>query len=877
MGALSTSVKPARTKCRGWLILVLMVGALSATGPTVAAVAAPTNLLSTGASAQDDVTSIAACKVAKVLRDAAGAILDPDDPTTWPAAKRLYEQVIANGSPRARACAAVQLAQLLQREKEHADAEAKDATASSSWEQKLQKSWAAWNKAHRDPLKDIVPTAAGLAFLLLLLARLVTGALVRPDYESPREWVRRMWWTTGLVLITLSAVSLPLALSVDVKDGARWPMIVLVATALLVAALLVPRRERRWGRPESVVTVAGIAAMVLATPTADLRKMLPGADLPDADLVLIAGAWAGVVGVVLMAVARGLALAIEVQVRGASGSDNTSHARMLVARLQELGSESPRDIRMLSATDVTSLPEDALTAVPNGAWATALFNVLKVLRPAAPWRVTVTQPDASTMVMDITRNRVAVEKTSLVVGVAEIPAAPPPKKANTETGSDTKDTASASTLDELLTIAAARTLLALAGPHRNLRVGLCGADSWQALGFHAISRRAGVSADRKSELLHAAIDASPNYLVPRMAVVNLMDDRTPDGRLLWAKAIDRLWTHFEGSLEPQGSLDAVADGYEAAQLRMLYNRAVAWMNVRTDRAVAKAQPLQVQQAWRRSAKAAIGLHHRLESLREHPVPGLEALREDSRRPATFLILDLAKHPAAADSALKRKIAALAGELAPNDVIPEPQTRNDYYARACYYASLHGDEDKWALALLDLEVAATASRFAEWAPHDPSLVVFTGRNELDERADDKVVEKFKELVAASPPASFLDLPMFQPHAAALKGYGLTDIDHLRSVPLDDLAAALKVHPSVAERWISAAQLTRWLAARGETDDSVRLQLLGLLLGLKVGSPSDLKVKMRGNAAAREKFYREMVKSAADMRIVPTRGQTIERWQ
>lgn len=876
MGALGTSVKPWRIRRHGWLVLALTVVALSATVPT-AAVAAPTSLSGTRTSAHYDVTSIAACKVAKVLRDAAGAILDPDDPTAWPAAERLYEQVIANGRPKARACAAVKLAQLLQREKEHADAEAKDAIASSSWEQKLQKSWAAWNKAHRDPLKDIVPTAAGLAFLLLLLARLETGALVRPDHESPKEWVRRTWWATGLALIALSAVTLPLALSVDVKDGRRWPVIVLVATALLVAALRVPRRGRRWRRPESVVAVAGVATTVLAIPTADIRKMFIGADVPDIDLVLIVGAWAGVVGVVLMVVARGLALAIEVQVRGASGSDNTSHARMLVARLQELGSESPRDIRMLSATDVTSLPEDALTAVPNGPWATALFNLLKVLRPAAPWRVTVTQPDASTTVMDITRNRVAVEKTSLVVSGTEIPAAAPTKKADTATGSDTKDTASANTLDELLTIAAARTLLVLAGPHRNLGVGLCGADRWQALGFHAISRRTGVTTDRKAELLHAAIDASPNYLVPRMAVVNLMEDRTPGGRLLWAEAIDRLWTHFEGSLGPQGSLDAVAAGYEAAQLRMLYNRAVAWMNVRTDRAVAKADPLLVEQAWRRSARAAIGLHHRLGSLREHAVPGLEALRENSRRPATFLILDLAKHPAAADSVLKRKIAALAGELAPNDIVPEPQTRNDHYARACYYASLHGEEDKWDLALLDLEVAATASRFAEWAPNDPSLVVFTGRNELDERAGDDAVKKCKELVAIPPPASFLDLPMFQPHAAALKGHGLTDIDHLRSVPLDELAAAWKVHPSVAKRWISAARLARWLAARGETDDAVRLQLLGLLLGLKVGSTSDLKAKMRGNAAAQERFYQQTVKGAAAMRIVPTRKQTVRRWR
>ena len=611
------------------------------------------------------------CKDSKSVRRAARKILRTKDPTAYPAVKRLYEGVIANGDPQDRACATVRLAKLLQREKDEADKKADK----PGWEQDLQKSVTAWVKKHFDPLKDVALPTAGIVLLLLVLARLLTGALVRTDLVAPAEWVRRTWWAFGLALVLLAGASLPVAVSVEVEGNATWPRAAAVATLLALTVMVVPRPTWRPGRPELAVAIAGAATVVLALPPPGGVSRALGLPAWKLDLVLIAGAWAAAVGVVLMALARGLALAIEVQVRGSSGADNSSHARTIVARLQQLGSDNPRDIRMLGAADMTSLPEDALTAVPDGAVAVALFNLLKVLRPAAPWRVTVTQPDDATLVMDITRNRTAVADGTLVVSAAEFPTGESRKSkkaapdASKDAGKDaakdgSKDSAKPGSLDEFLTAAASQTLLALSGPHRELAAWLCGATTWQALTFHAIAGRPGVSPERRFELLHAAIDASPRYLMPRMAVVQDIDDTDAAGRLRYAKTLDELWTEFATVLGGPEALNDVYDGYRGAQLRLLYNQAVAWINVRADFASAERAA-----RWRQADAEAAEVAAAADAARaaEHAVDARQAAAEaeDAKR---------AKHAAWARSAkaatdLDDRLGSLRGRSAADLKLP----------------------------------------------------------------------------------------------------------------------------------------------------------------------------------------------------------------
>lgn len=100
------------------------------------------------------------------------------------------------------------------------------------------------------------------------------------------------------------------------------------------------------------------------------------------------------------------------------------------------------------------------------------------------------------------------------------------------------------------------------GPARSLEAASpapgrsVGATRWRAPALHAISRRAGASAERRKALLYGAVDASPRYLLPRIALVNLKDHTTPEGRLDYAEALDRLWKHFEDDLAPKHAADA---------------------------------------------------------------------------------------------------------------------------------------------------------------------------------------------------------------------------------------------------------------------------------------------------------------------------------
>jgi hypothetical protein len=897
------------------------------------------------------------------LARAADDILAEKDSTTYPAAKRLYEQAIADGSLDDRACAAVGLATLLKIE----DAAATKTAAGATWEQKLQKDWASWTKKHLEPLEDSAAAVAAILILLLVIARLMSGVFVparpasayekpspeplgennptfaakvrkkfarftgaadrhtkdtdRPSEDPPaprdaraaasrREAIRRAWWAGGLALLVLAALSPVIAGRATLEDSWWWP-VGLAVTALLVVVALAAWPEREGNRAPLTIGLAGaVAAVVSAAPLA-------------LDPTLVTGAWAATTGVTLVAMARGRALAIEVQARGSSGTDNSSHARLVVSRLQELGSENPRDIRVLNASDVTALPEDALTAVPSGAFATALFNILKVVRPSAPWRVSVCQPDASTMVLDITRNGTTVPGGSLVVTTADLPSPEASNVAKT-TGAGASKATPANDLDDLLTVAAAHTLLTLSQPHRELKVGLCGADHWLGLAGHAIASRPAVDTERKKALLRAAVDSNPKFILARMAAANTIDDTDPAGREEYAARLNMLWQDFTEPLGEIAKAQEPKPGFEAAQLRLLYNLSVAWMNVRFDRAIklatkagstadtsaAKAaadsddyEP--VVQAWQASTNAALSLSKRLKALREGRVEHLAALVEESVIPAYYLLADLLAHKPSEGTDVTAFKGALTG-LVPADKKKQPsadteklpaaykeqptadsdevtladeknllpETRNDYYGRACYRAS-HPDSEHWPKAIEDLRIAITAPGFAQWAPHDPSLAVFTSRNESGHRALDGDALAFKRLVAPKPPASYLDLPLFKPHAEVLKARGLTSLEDIAAASTWELVLVAKVHPTAAKRWIEAAKLHKHIGERAELDDSDRLQLLQVLLALDVTSVEKLE-KKADSCAERRKFYLRMVDEASDLRIRPTWSQTIKRW-
>jgi len=65
-------------------------------------------------------------------------------------------------------------------------------------------------------------------------------------------------------------------------------------------------------------------------------------------------------------------------------------------------------------------------------------------------------------------------------------------------------------------------------------------------------------------------------------------------------------------------------------------------------------------------------------------------------------------------------------------------------------------------------------------------------------------------------------------------------------------------------------------RGETDDSVRLQLLSVLVAMGATSTSELAGRVSGDWNKKEGFYRDMVSAAASSRVLPRRDQSVDRW-
>ena len=235
------------------------------------------------------------------------------------------------------------------------------------------------------------------------------------------------------------------------------------------------------------------------------------------DPLIILGLATGVVGIAWVAFGRGAALRLQVQV---GGSDKAT-GDLLLSRLGALGAERPNGLEVAGASDVSELPESALTTVPEGTWAQLLFNILRVVRPSTPWHVTATFPDTDCITWSIARNGIATVKGMRIATAAEIPAGPEKEKPGAV---DTKD--------ELLTACAADVLVTLAEVHPRLAWGLCGAreGGWRALALHAIAVRQSTGAGRRCVLLETSIDASSTYALPRLAYLKTYGHDKPEER-----------------------------------------------------------------------------------------------------------------------------------------------------------------------------------------------------------------------------------------------------------------------------------------------------------------------------------------------------------
>jgi hypothetical protein len=224
---------------------------------------------------------------------------------------------------------------------------------------------------------------------------------------------------------------------------------------------------------------------------------------------------------------------------------------------------------------VTALPEEALTTLPQGRIAAALFNVVQAVLPTVPWRASVVLVDHDTATVTLSRNGHPADVTRVSrsgLGLPEVPTT-----GDEETRNDQIGVANT----QLLTAAAAVILLALSKRHPGLRNGLCGATRWQSAALQVLATEEPLTDDRTPEkqtlrkrLLARAAQLDPDNALAWVAYLHCFGRRSPnleDQRRfaeLMAEAHDRMFRH--GAPPP---------GFEALRLRMRYSRAVAWVNV----------------------------------------------------------------------------------------------------------------------------------------------------------------------------------------------------------------------------------------------------------------------------------------------------------
>jgi len=79
------------------------------------------------------------------------------------------------------------------------------------------------------------------------------------------------------------------------------------------------------------------------------------------------------------------------------------------ARLYTLACHGPAGIQVTQQTDVGTLPQEALSLIPEGTLTKLAALFISLFTPATPWRANVTEQSDGSIVISILRNGVAVD------------------------------------------------------------------------------------------------------------------------------------------------------------------------------------------------------------------------------------------------------------------------------------------------------------------------------------------------------------------------------------------------------------------------------------------------------------------------------------
>ncbi|MEW1908067.1 hypothetical protein AB0442_06350 [Kitasatospora sp. NPDC085895] len=660
------------------------------------------------------------------------------------------------------------------------------------------------------PMTQLFTAAAILLLALVALSGLLTGVVVKVDSIAwPRPW-RISLGIAGYFLLIGSALMFTVYQMFhpfDPGELSDWPadltVLVVLPTAVTLAAAwthgryrFASERESRrqtlgrlfrswrptlagaftyWGRLLVPLLAVGGLGLLLRTVVLDD----PGRRLLTTYAVLALD------GILLTAATFGQNLRVQVSVQSPDGENDAVATDYLLARVQDLGIDTPpmRLRAITSSMHLSTIKTEDLSALPNGKIAAALSGLFFAVRPDLTWRVRAAIMDDNRITVTLSRNGRHAESDIFSRAELFLPLS---------RSEDARERAKA----QLLTGAAAVTLLRLSRAHPRLRNQLCGATNWRSVTLQVIATSRSLIDDPglRTALLARAVDEDPGNILARVDHLWALQDATRHDSYAYRQLAD-------AADEQLAVVKALCP--DVLVIRALYRSASQWIN----RCAATGG---------RDMDASSKAKRAVEELARKCV---ETDTDDVEH------MTLARQIRPVAEAMEHEIAALSGVWSAR----RPFMRSAPPPRLAYeYARLAGLDprrprvsDRTAIHYLRIALPTEALR-AE-ARKDPCLA---GLHDSKE---------YQELTAAA--STFLDLPVFDSCRPALVEAGLsapTDF-LLRTATARQravLAEYLDVSPVLVERFVQIAQLTQ---LHDRLDCAATL---GLLVECGIDSPARL---------------------------------------
>lgn len=236
---------------------------------------------------------------------------------------------------------------------------------------------------------------------LLIAARLVAFS-VRPRWKIPfgeNFWLGWTWTGLSLVMWSATVWSYLAIHSMPTKPGALQ-MVTLALAGAAPASMLAVGVYLLPGQP---ALASGLAA---AYSIPWIAVVLAGIVIPRPTATYASASTVTVAGLLIFGLGLGFRLRLEVTVSRGDGSRDNAATAYVVQRIQTMGSNKPRGLRAPGGTDVLTLPEQAVSAIPDdrGKMIAAFLAMLRALAAITPWRARVVIVDEGTATVALSRN-----------------------------------------------------------------------------------------------------------------------------------------------------------------------------------------------------------------------------------------------------------------------------------------------------------------------------------------------------------------------------------------------------------------------------------------------------------------------------------------